>query len=61
LNHCSTLKQANASYEAQKDLFNFLNLEKNPKMHWLITFCWVMAQHMHGTILKAIKYVVETT
>jgi hypothetical protein len=37
-------------YEAHKDLFDFLNLEKNPKMHWTHNFGWAMAQHMHGIL-----------
>jgi hypothetical protein len=31
-------------YEAHKELFDFLNLEKNPKMHLI---GWAMAQHLH--------------
>jgi hypothetical protein len=26
--------------ETHKDLFDFLNLEKDPKMHWTNIFCW---------------------
>jgi hypothetical protein len=32
-------------YETHKDLFDFLNLEKNPKMHWTNNSSWVMVQH----------------
>jgi hypothetical protein len=27
-------------YETHKDLFDFLNLEKDPKMHWTNIFGW---------------------
>ncbi len=33
-------------YEAHKDLFDFMNLENNHKMHWTNNFGWVMAQHI---------------
>jgi hypothetical protein len=46
-------------YETHEDLIKFLNFEKNLKMHWIITFSWIMVQHMHGIILKVIKYVVR--
>jgi hypothetical protein len=45
-------------YKAHKDLFDFLNLEKNPKMHWTHNFSWAMAQHMHGIILEVTKSIV---
>jgi hypothetical protein len=45
-------------YEAHNDLFDFLNLEKNPKMHWTHNFGWAMAQHMHGIILEVTKSIV---
>jgi hypothetical protein len=48
-------------YEAQKDLFNFLNLEKIPKMHWTNNFNRVMAQHMHGIILEATQFAIGAT
>ncbi len=33
-------------YDAHNDLFYFMNLEENPKMHWTDNFGWVMAQHI---------------
>ncbi len=48
-------------YEAQKDLFDFSNLEKSPKMHWTNNFGRVMAQHMHGIILEATQFAIGAT
>jgi len=39
-------------YEVHKDLFDFLNFEENPKMHW------TMAQHVHGIVLETKKSIV---
>jgi hypothetical protein len=35
------------------ELFDFLNLEENPKMHWIDSASWAMVQHMHNMILEA--------
>ncbi len=48
-------------YEAHKELFDFLNFEKNPKMHWTYSLGWAMAQHMHGIVLEATKSIIGTT
>lgn len=48
-------------YETHKDLFDFLNLEKYPKMHWTNMFSWDMLQHMHEIILKATIFDVGAT
>ncbi len=48
-------------YEAHKDLFDFLNLEENPKMHWTNNSSWAMVQHMHGIIFKATKPTMGTS
>jgi hypothetical protein len=48
-------------YEAQKDLFDFLNLEESPKMHWTNNSSRVMAQHMHGIILEATQFAIGAT
>jgi hypothetical protein len=46
-------------YEAHENLFDFLNLEENPKMHWTYNSGWAMVQHMHGIILEATKSIVR--
>lgn len=33
-------------YETHKDLFDFVNLEETPKMHWIDNFGQAMAQHI---------------
>lgn len=43
-------------YETHKDLFDFLILEKDPKMYWTNIFGWDMVQHMHEIILKTTKF-----
>jgi hypothetical protein len=48
-------------YEAHKELFDFFNLEENPKMHWTSSLSWAMAQHMHGVVLEATKSIVGPT
>jgi hypothetical protein len=45
-------------YEVHKDLFDFLNLEENPKCIWIDDSGWVMVQHMHCIILEVVKFVV---
>jgi hypothetical protein len=45
-------------YEAHKDLFDFLNFEENPKMHWTNDSSWAMVQHMHDITLEATKCIV---
>ncbi len=57
-----TLKHARPmlEYEVHKDLFDHLNLEKNSKMYQINKVDLVMAQHMHGVILEATKFVVGT-
>jgi hypothetical protein len=40
-------------YEAHKELFDFLNLEENPKMHWIDSIGSAITQHMHNIVLKA--------
>ncbi len=47
-------------YGVHKDFYLFLNLEKNPKMHWTNTSNWAMVQHMHGIVLEATKSIVGT-
>jgi hypothetical protein len=49
------------AYEAQKDLFDFLNLEESPKMHWTNNYGRVMAQHIHGIILEATQFAIGAT
>jgi hypothetical protein len=39
-------------YGAHKELFDFLNLEENPKMHWTDSIGWAMVQHMHNMIFE---------
>jgi hypothetical protein len=48
-------------YEAQKDLFDFLNLEESLKMHWTNNYGKVMAQHMHGIILEVTQFAIGAT
>jgi hypothetical protein len=48
-------------YEAHKELFDFLNLEENPKMQWTYSLGWAMVQHMHGIVLEATKSIVGAT
>ncbi len=48
-------------YEAHKNLFDFLNLEENPKRHRIDNYGWAMAQHMHGIILEATKSTIGET
>jgi hypothetical protein len=48
-------------YGVHKDLFDFLNLGHNPKMHWIDTSNWATVQHMDGIILEAKKFVVGMT
>jgi hypothetical protein len=48
-------------YDAHKDLFDFLNLEENPKMHWIKNFAWIIAQHIHGINLEATKFIINKT
>jgi hypothetical protein len=45
-------------FEVHKDLFDFLSLEENLKMHWTHNFGWAMVQHMHGIILEVTKSIV---
>ncbi len=45
-------------YETHKDLFEFLNLEEDPKMHWTNISSYAIAQHIHGIILEATKFLV---
>jgi hypothetical protein len=40
-------------YEAHKELFDFLNLEENPKMHWIDSIGSAITQHMHNIVLEA--------
>jgi hypothetical protein len=47
-----------SEYETHKDLFEFLNLEEDPKMHWTNISSEAMAQHIHGIILEATKFLV---
>lgn len=44
--------------DVHKDLFDFLNLENNLKMHCIDTYNQAMGQHMHGIILEPIHFVV---
>jgi hypothetical protein len=46
-------------YETHKDLFDFLNLEKDLEMHWTNMFGWDMVQHMHEIILKPRDFMLE--
>jgi hypothetical protein len=48
-------------YDIHKDLFDFLNLEENPKMHCINVYGWAMVQYMHVIILEATKFVVGIT
>jgi hypothetical protein len=48
-------------YEAHKDLFDFLNFEENPKMHWTNSSAWITTQHIHGIILEATKFIIKKT
>ncbi len=45
-------------YNAHKELFDILNLENNPKMHWRNSTSWTMVQHMHEFMLNATIVVV---
>jgi hypothetical protein len=45
-------------YEAHKELFDFLNLEKNPKMHLTNLIGWAMAQHLHNMVLEIIIFTI---
>jgi len=45
-------------YEAHKELFDFLSLEENLRMHWINSIGWAMAQHMHGIVLEATKSII---
>lgn len=45
-------------YEIHKDLFEFLNLEEDPKMHWTKFSSYAMAQHIDGIILEATKFLI---
>jgi hypothetical protein len=40
-------------YEAHKELFDFLYLEENLKIHWTNLASWAMTQHMHNMVLEA--------
>jgi hypothetical protein len=48
-------------YEAHKELFDFLGLEENLRMHWTNSISWAMVQHMHGIVLEATKSIVGAT
>ncbi len=48
-------------YDIHKDLFDFLNLDENPKMHCINVYGWAMVQHVHVIILEATKFVVGIT
>jgi hypothetical protein len=37
-------------YGAYKEPFDFLNLEENPKIQWIDSIGWAMAQHMHNMV-----------
>jgi hypothetical protein len=45
-------------YEAHKELFDFLNLEENPKMHWIDSLGWAITQHMHNIVLEATIFAI---
>ncbi len=45
-------------YEAHKELFDFLNLEENPKMHWIDLVGWALTQHMHNIVLETTIYAI---
>ncbi len=45
-------------YETHKELFDFLNLEENPKMHWIDLIGWALTQHMHNIVLEATIYAI---
>ncbi len=45
-------------YETHIELFDFLNLEENPKMHWIYSASWAMVQHMHNMVLEANIYTI---
>jgi hypothetical protein len=47
--------------EAHKELFEFFELENNPKLHWIDFMSWAMVQHMHQIVFSAITVVVITT
>jgi len=48
-------------YEAHKELFDFLNFEENPKMHWTNSSSRAMVRHMHNIVLEATKFDVGAT
>jgi hypothetical protein len=48
-------------YKVHKELFDFLGLEENMRMHWTNLAGWAMAQHMHGIVLEATKSIVGAT
>ncbi len=45
-------------YEAHKELFDFPNLEENPKMHRINLVGWAITQHMHNIVLEATIYAI---
>ncbi len=47
-------------YEVHKELFDFLNLEENPKIHWTNLTSWAMIQHMHNMVLEATISTITT-
>jgi hypothetical protein len=42
-------------YKAHKGLFDFMNFEQDPEMHWTNMMAWAMVQHMHHIISEATK------
>jgi hypothetical protein len=46
--------------EAHKELFDFLNLEENPKMHWIDSVGWTIIQKMHNIVLEATIFAITS-
>jgi hypothetical protein len=41
-------------YESKKTLYSFINVFKNPKMHWFDSSSWIMARLVYAQVTKAI-------
>jgi hypothetical protein len=45
-------------YESNKALYSFINVFKNPKMHWFDSSSWIMAGFIYVHVTKAILAII---
>jgi hypothetical protein len=45
-------------YESKKALYSFINVFKNPKMHWFDSSSWIMARFIYVQVTEAILAII---